>query len=141
MADVTMSHKERLVRLREEIQDSFEMDIADRNLWKQQMEQLLHACEAMKVKSQKEIENLTRLIGVQQGEMKAADRMADLLINTIAAYNRQNRNVQEEEKRRSEERREAERAAAEAKAKEEAAKSNGSKAAPAKRRRTTKKPR
>ena len=104
------SHKDRLVRLREEMRDAMDMGIVDNKLWEQQMTQLLNSCESIKQKSQAEVGRLTELIGLCRGEQRAADKMADMLINTVAAYNSQNRKMQEEERRQDKERTERERA-------------------------------
>jgi hypothetical protein len=91
------SYKERLVELRAELTKAISFEIVTPELYQSQMIQVLNGLEGIKIKSQKEIERLTNLIGEEQGRLKACNDMGDLVVSIISAFNTQEVRRREEE--------------------------------------------
>jgi len=92
-------YKDNVLKLRQEVQEAVTLGTINTELYGQQMIQLLNSCEGVKQKAQAEIERLSGQIGECRGTVKAAEMMAGLLIETVAAYNRQEHKRIEEERR------------------------------------------
>jgi hypothetical protein len=103
-------YKENVLKLRQEVQEAISLGTINTELYAQQVTQLLNATESVKQKAQAELERLNGLLGECRGSIKASEQMANLLIETVAAYNRQEHKRLEEEQRVAAE--QAERAAA-----------------------------
>lgn len=101
-------YKENVLKLRQEVQEAVALGTINTELYAQQVTQLLNATESVKQKAQAELDRLSGLLGECRGTIKAADQMASLLIETVAAYNRQERKRLEEEQRVAAERSERE---------------------------------
>ena len=101
-----MDHKELLIRLRAEIATSAQLGAINNDLYAQQMTQLLNACEAQRATAQGELEMLQVRLGEQRGKIAAASAQASLIIEIVAAYNRQEGKRLDEEKRIAEEHKE-----------------------------------
>ena len=104
-------YKENVLKLRQEVQEAISLGTINTELYAQQVTQLLNATETVKQKAQAELDRLNGLIGECRGTIKASEQMASLLIETVAAYNRQERKRLEEEQRTAEERAEREKGA------------------------------
>jgi hypothetical protein len=86
-----------LVNLREEFVKAQGLGIVSFELYQQQVTQLLMSCNNIKLKAQSEMERLQSLIGECKGQIKAAEMMGSMLVETVAAYNRQTVKQQEAE--------------------------------------------
>jgi hypothetical protein len=86
-----------LVNLREEFVKAQTLGIVSLELYQQQVTQLLMSCNNIKLKAHSEMERLQSLIGECKGQIKAAEMMGSILVETIAAYNRQTVKQQEAE--------------------------------------------
>lgn len=91
------SYKERLLELRAELAKAVKHDILTPDLFQLQLLQILNGAESIKIKSQREVERLTRLIGEEQGRIRACSDMADLIVSIVSAFNTQEERRLEEE--------------------------------------------
>lgn len=101
-------YNDRLGRLRVELGEAVALKTVSPEVFAQQMIQLLNGCESIKQKAAQEVEQLREKLGACRGQAQAAELMQDLVVNILAAFNRQERRRLEEEARQAGERAERE---------------------------------